>query len=90
MFTRVAAISLALLAWAGAAPAERAPVRIILDTDIGTDIDDAWGHDGLFRAEAGCLHAVLPRHLLKPMSLRMKQVWARRFALPPAVRHSAV
>jgi len=39
---RFAALSLALLAWAGAAPAQRAPVRIILDTDIGTDIDDAW------------------------------------------------
>jgi inosine-uridine nucleoside N-ribohydrolase len=41
---RSAALSLALLAWAGAAPAERAPgpLKVILDTDIGTDIDDAW------------------------------------------------
>jgi hypothetical protein len=39
---RFAALSLAVLAWAGAAPVQRAPVRIILDTDIGTDIDDAW------------------------------------------------
>ena len=39
---RLAALSLAVLAWAGAAPVQRAPVRIILDTDIGTDIDDAW------------------------------------------------
>ena len=39
---RFVALSLAVLAWAGAAPVQRAPVRIILDTDIGTDIDDAW------------------------------------------------
>jgi inosine-uridine nucleoside N-ribohydrolase len=33
---------LVLFASAGAAPAQRAPIKIILDTDIGTDIDDAW------------------------------------------------
>jgi inosine-uridine nucleoside N-ribohydrolase len=42
VLTRFAALSLAFLALASAAPAQRAPVRIILDTDIGTDIDDAW------------------------------------------------
>jgi purine nucleosidase len=33
---------LALFAWAGATHAQRAPIKIILDTDIGSDIDDAW------------------------------------------------
>jgi inosine-uridine nucleoside N-ribohydrolase len=33
---------LALVGRAGATPAQRAPVKVILDTDIGTDIDDAW------------------------------------------------
>ncbi len=42
MFIRSAALSLAFLAWAAAAPVPQAPVRVILDTDIGTDIDDAW------------------------------------------------
>ncbi len=39
---RSAALSIAFLAWTAAAPAQQAPVRVILDTDIGTDIDDAW------------------------------------------------
>ena len=41
---RSAALSLAFLACAGAAPAQRGPgpLKVILDTDIGTDIDDAW------------------------------------------------
>ena len=55
MITRFAALSgscasccsiLTLAAWASAPPAQRAPVRapvrVILDTDIGSDIDDAW------------------------------------------------
>lgn len=50
MITRVAALSglcatfCLVLAPPGQAPppAPRAPIRIILDTDIGTDIDDAW------------------------------------------------
>ena len=51
MISRLAALSgsyaslcgiLAWLVWAGAAPAQRAPIRVVLDTDIGTDIDDAW------------------------------------------------
>jgi inosine-uridine preferring nucleoside hydrolase len=41
---RSAALSLAFLAWAGAVPAQRGPgsLKVILDTDIGTAIDDAW------------------------------------------------
>jgi inosine-uridine nucleoside N-ribohydrolase len=31
-----------LLAWASAAQVQQAPIKVILDTDIGTDIDDAW------------------------------------------------
>jgi inosine-uridine nucleoside N-ribohydrolase len=31
-----------VLASASAAPAQHAPIKVILDTDIGTDIDDAW------------------------------------------------
>lgn len=50
MITRIAALSacaclglmLGPIGQTGAAPARRAPIRIILDTDIGTDIDDAW------------------------------------------------
>jgi purine nucleosidase len=33
---------LALAGLANPAPVQRAPVKVILDTDIGTDIDDAW------------------------------------------------
>jgi inosine-uridine nucleoside N-ribohydrolase len=33
---------LALFARAGATPAQRVPIKVVLDTDIGTDIDDAW------------------------------------------------
>ena len=35
-------VILALSAWASGAPAQHAPIKVILDTDIGTDIDDAW------------------------------------------------
>jgi purine nucleosidase len=38
-------LTLASFAWAPANPAQRAegpPIKTILDTDIGTDIDDAW------------------------------------------------
>ena len=34
--------ALAMLVLATAAAAQPAPIRVILDTDIGTDIDDAW------------------------------------------------
>jgi purine nucleosidase len=49
--TRLAALSSAcaslcltfgLSAGASASPAQHAPIKVILDTDIGTDIDDAW------------------------------------------------
>jgi inosine-uridine nucleoside N-ribohydrolase len=33
---------LALLGWTSPALAQVAPIKVILDTDIGTDIDDAW------------------------------------------------
>ena len=33
---------LALSGWARASPAQAPPIKMILDTDIGTDIDDAW------------------------------------------------
>ena len=33
---------LALLGWTNLAAAQSAPIKILLDTDIGTDIDDAW------------------------------------------------
>jgi purine nucleosidase len=33
---------LAVLAWPTATLAQQAPIKVILDTDIGTDIDDAW------------------------------------------------
>jgi inosine-uridine nucleoside N-ribohydrolase len=33
---------LAVLAWTGTPSAQQAPLKVILDTDIGTDIDDAW------------------------------------------------
>ncbi len=39
--TRLCAI-LAVLVWATAAAAQPARIKVILDTDIGTDIDDAW------------------------------------------------
>jgi purine nucleosidase len=51
VFTRFAALSgvcpgfcviLAVSAWAGATPLQRSPIKVILDTDIGSDIDDAW------------------------------------------------
>jgi purine nucleosidase len=51
VITRFAALSgsraslliiLALLGRSGETAAQRAPVKVILDTDIGTDIDDAW------------------------------------------------
>jgi purine nucleosidase len=51
MTTRSAALSgscagfcliLAVFARTSAAPAQHAPIKVILDTDIGTDIDDAW------------------------------------------------
>ena len=51
MITRFAALSgscahccliLGLIAWASPTSAQRAPIKVILDTDIGTDIDDAW------------------------------------------------
>ena len=32
----------AVFAWTSPTPAQRAPIKIILDTDIATDIDDAW------------------------------------------------
>jgi purine nucleosidase len=38
----VALISVALLAIARVAAGQSAPIKVILDTDIGTDIDDAW------------------------------------------------
>ena len=40
-FTRLCAI-LAVLVWAAPAAAQNPRIRVILDTDIGTDIDDAW------------------------------------------------
>jgi hypothetical protein len=33
---------LTFFACASATPAQHAPIKVILDTDIGTDIDDAW------------------------------------------------
>jgi purine nucleosidase len=35
-------VILALFAWTSPTAAQRAPIKVILDTDIGTDIDDAW------------------------------------------------
>ena len=35
-------VILALFVSAGPTPAQRAPIKVILDTDIATDIDDAW------------------------------------------------
>ena len=35
-------MSLAFFGWTTLTPAQRAPIKVILDTDIGTDIDDAW------------------------------------------------
>jgi purine nucleosidase len=51
VITRFAALSgscvhccliLGLIAWASPTSAQRASIKVILDTDIGTDIDDAW------------------------------------------------
>jgi purine nucleosidase len=35
-------LTLALIVWASPISAQRGPIKVILDTDIGTDIDDAW------------------------------------------------